>query len=348
MKRKQIDKQRIIKVLIAAWIVLLLLVPPVFSQGNIHFGKVKIEPGIAYRAEYNDNIYSANTAEEKDFIHTITPTIGLVYEGSRPENSIRAGYSVDLVAYTDFDDNNYQTHRPYLSVNYKSPMGIYFGANESFIQTSDPYGDKNTYDVGEPQTERYTNTFDTPFVGYTLTGYMALGATQPAVGSVAVIGVTPTSGNGCSARIKGDGTVEYHYGGLANAWDAPEPATVPVEEWIKVDIYGGPEGMIIFVNGQAFRNIYSGTGWDGGFDISSIWLGGGWGCAPAGYDTFSITPGLPDEAPIDCETAIVRGYGWDTDLNQDCSVDLLDYALLAQKWLMCIEPTDQNCQKPWE
>lgn len=197
-------------------------------------------------------------------------------------------------------------------------------------------------------SSKYTNTFDTPFVGYTLTGYMALGATQPAVGSVAVIGVTPTSGNGCSARIKGDGTVEYHYGGLANAWDAPEPATVPVEEWIKVDIYGGPEGMIIFVNGQAFRNIYSGTGWDGGFDISSIWLGGGWGCAPAGYDTFSITPGLPDEAPIDCETAIVRGYGWDTDLNQDCSVDLLDYALFAQKWLMCIEPTDQNCQKPWE
>lgn len=150
---------------LAVWLAFSLFIPPVFSQGNIHFGKVRIEPGIAYKLEYNDNIYSANTAEEEDFIHTITPTIGLVYEGSRPENSIRAGYSVDLVAYTDFGDNNYETHKPYLSATYKSPMGFYAKVNEAFIQTADPYGDRNTYAVGEPQTERYTNTFDT-LLGY--------------------------------------------------------------------------------------------------------------------------------------------------------------------------------------
>ena len=195
----------------------------------------------------------------------------------------------------------------------------------------------------------YRHTFDTPWEGYTLTGYMALANTQPSGNAVAVIGVNPTSGNDCSVRIKGAGAVEYHYGGSVNSWDAPEPATVSLGEWIKVDIYGGPEGMIIFINGQAFRNPYTGEAWAYGFDIESIWLGGGWGCAPAGYDDFFITPGMPDEAPIDCETAVARGYAWDTDLNRDCKVNLMDFALFSQKWLSCIDPAaGSGCLTPWE
>ncbi len=31
------------------------------------------------------------------------------------------------------------------------------------------------------------------------------------------------------------------------------------------------------------------------------------------------------------------------DLNQDCYVDTLDFAIMAAHWLDCTEPTDSNC-----
>ena len=52
--------------------------------------------------------------------------------------------------------------------------------------------------------------------------------------------------------------------------------------------------------------------------------------------------------PEDCADAIGEGYGIETDLNSDCYLDLLDFAILMKGWLRCMDPTDENCDHPWE
>ncbi len=152
--------------LLAIWLFLSFLVAPVFAQGNIHLGRLKVEPGIAYKFEYNDNIYSANTDEEEDYIHTVTPSIRLGYTGTAG-NFFSAGYNVELVAYSDYDKNNYQNHRPFISLGYKSPAGLYLRANDYFQHTEDPYGTENQYGIGR-KTKRWNNTADVA-AGYDLT-----------------------------------------------------------------------------------------------------------------------------------------------------------------------------------
>lgn len=49
----------------------------------------------------------------------------------------------------------------------------------------------------------------------------------------------------------------------------------------------------------------------------------------------AITP------PATCEEVWQQGFGLDADLNQDCHVDLVDYGLFTQDWLVCNDP--QGC-----
>lgn len=80
--------------------------------------------------------------------------------------------------------------------------------------------------------------------------------------------------------------------------------------------------------------------------IASIHIGGGWNTVPTGYDDFSfVDPSVPDPT---CEEVLAQGYGSPADLNSDCYVNLLDIALLAQNWLRCIDPTDVDCEFPWQ
>jgi len=126
-----------------------------FAAGNIHFGRLQVEPGIDYKLKYDDNIYKENTNEEEDFIHFFTPSVRLSYAGN-PGNYFNAGYSADLVAYSDFDDNNYTSHKPYVAFGYKSPAGFYIQGADNFLYTKDPYGSRNQYNIGV-NTERWNN-----------------------------------------------------------------------------------------------------------------------------------------------------------------------------------------------
>lgn len=47
--------------------------------------------------------------------------------------------------------------------------------------------------------------------------------------------------------------------------------------------------------------------------------------------------------PVNC--ADVPSFGKDSlDYNQDCTIDLPDYAMVAQSWLKCNDPTNSECQ----
>jgi hypothetical protein len=36
-----------------------------------------------------------------------------------------------------------------------------------------------------------------------------------------------------------------------------------------------------------------------------------------------------------------------SDISQDCRVNLTDFAMVAQEWLNCDDPTEDNCQNNW-
>ena len=132
-----------------------------FAQGNIRIGKIKVTPKVAYKGELNDNIYlvpgDGPIDEESDYINTVTPGIGFSFRGE-PGNYISAGYEVDLVAYTDNNDNNYEMHTVTGGFGLKSPLGLYLKADDRFIDTGDPYGTAEEYGLGMPKVERWNNT----------------------------------------------------------------------------------------------------------------------------------------------------------------------------------------------
>jgi len=139
---------------------LLALQPASVSAQGLTWGKMKLGVGLEYQLEYNDNIFSAPTNEQDDYIHHIIPKIELGYENTeRPGNYFFLGYKVDVARYADFSNNDYERHTPYVSIGLKSPRGFYLTARDLYVNTADPYGSENQYNVGV-QTKRYNNTAD--------------------------------------------------------------------------------------------------------------------------------------------------------------------------------------------
>jgi hypothetical protein len=128
---------------------------PGWAQGNISFGKLQIVPGLEYQAEYNDNIFLERRNEKNDWIHTISPSLFMDWEQD-DDNYARLGYRADVVRYDDYSDTDYEAHNLLGDVGYKSPQGFYFSARDRFLDTEDPYGSDNDYNLGK-QTKRWNN-----------------------------------------------------------------------------------------------------------------------------------------------------------------------------------------------
>ncbi|MBN1435836.1 MAG: exo-alpha-sialidase [Sedimentisphaerales bacterium] len=64
------------------------------------------------------------------------------------------------------------------------------------------------------------------------------------------------------------------------------------------------------------------------------------------FDNLTVTH-TPPAIPTTCAEAIAAGYGLAGDFNDDCRINLLDLAMLAENWLRCIDPTDNSCERPW-
>ena len=57
--------------------------------------------------------------------------------------------------------------------------------------------------------------------------------------------------------------------------------------------------------------------------------------------------GFVEIRPATCLATIEAGYGLKEDLNEDCQIDLADFAQLAAKWLMCNTPGEPDCLQNW-
>lgn len=56
----------------------------------------------------------------------------------------------------------------------------------------------------------------------------------------------------------------------------------------------------------------------------------------------AVTP-----VPTNCTEVWAGAYGIEADFDNDCDVDLADFALFQSSWLRCNDPTGTNCEEPW-
>lgn len=104
-----------------------------------------------------------------------------------------------------------------------------------------------------------------------------------------------------------------------------------------------------FDNWVTFR-IYN---WDGVSPVNVRILGTGFtpanepsfgSSATVTLDIIAFDPYVAPIPPVDCDEVFEKGYGFAGDINKDCYVNLLDFALAAQQWLTCNNPEDPTCQ----
>lgn len=138
------------------------------QEGKIHIGKLQVTPGITVQGIHDDNIYLSSgigaDCEFSDWITHIMPGLALTYP--LPERGdLIMGYQGDLAYYSDYDDNDWRTHKAFFRLNYHAPAGLILGINNTYTDAQDPYGSDNQYKLGVPNTERWNNDLTTR-IGY--------------------------------------------------------------------------------------------------------------------------------------------------------------------------------------
>ena len=152
-----------------------------------------------------------------------------------------------------------------------------------------------------------------------------------------------------------DGSIYYINGAIGTAGPA-----ISTDTWYKfeVNLRAGSQGVadrwdlkvtdananiIVDVADLYFRDSGSVT------DVREINILSSYdtGTSPAKLSVDEILL-LPAEKPYiaSCGEAVSRGLGYIEDLNQDCTVNFLDYASFAEKWLECDDPTIPDCKLP--
>jgi len=158
---KILKRKRHLNTVVGLFVICLALVvlalPASAKEAEIRVGSLKVIPGIKYKGSYQKNVFYEQTDERDDYIHTLTPSIRFEYAGGTLGNYLKAGYSTDLVAYDDYDQNNYQAYRPWVSLSVDKLGPFYLKIDERYIYTADPYGTANTYGIGS-NTKRWNNT----------------------------------------------------------------------------------------------------------------------------------------------------------------------------------------------
>jgi hypothetical protein len=140
------------------------------QEGRIHVGKLIVIPGVTIEGVHDDNIYLssglAGDRELSDWITHVMPELALRYP--LPERGdLMIGYQGDLAYYSDYDENDWQTHKLLFGVDYQTPAGLILGINNTYTDAEDPFGSDNQYNLGVPNTERWNNDLRTK-LGYKL------------------------------------------------------------------------------------------------------------------------------------------------------------------------------------
>jgi opacity protein-like surface antigen len=137
----------------------------IYAEGNIHYGRLNVKPKIDSSISHDSNIFSDADNEVEDTIFIFNPGIMFEYLDNRPENYFQTGYDLKLASYFKRNNNNYQTHEPYIRFGIRTPTGFIARFSERYMKTADPLGSKTSYGKGE-RTSRSENTIDFTFGQY--------------------------------------------------------------------------------------------------------------------------------------------------------------------------------------
>lgn len=133
--------------------------------------KLQIAPGLVERVEYNDNIFLKHHKND-DVINFLTPSLNILYNAQDPIWSMSGGYAVNIATYSDYGKNNYQTHKPFVSFRFKTPVNLYGGFDDIFTHTADPYGTDEHY--GEGITVKRSGNKANLVLGYEFSGHLSI------------------------------------------------------------------------------------------------------------------------------------------------------------------------------
>lgn len=144
------------KIPLLIFISAVLLPLNVFGEGNIHLGRVQINPGLSYELTHDSNIFKEKDGERSDLIHTLRPGVLATYQGEG-DNFLMAGYDLGVIRYADYTDNDYLDHNALLGGLYRTPQGFYGRFDDTFSHTANPIGSSNGYRDNDPEVRRWFN-----------------------------------------------------------------------------------------------------------------------------------------------------------------------------------------------
>ena len=132
--------------------------------------------------------------------------------------------------------------------------------------------------------------------------------------------------------------------------------SVPVVEdvWYMMTVTVSKDGVDSFswegsyqADGGAANAMGSGSfpaGWaPEKVEMQSIWAWDDQGLVVSSLDDVSFE----SVAPLTCSEVLEQEPGLLGDVNDDCYVNIEDIAVMAQEWMSCIDPSSEDCEKPW-
>ena len=129
---------------------------PFDPQGNsIGRGKLRLFPEVSVAAVYDDNIFLDDSGKSADEIIHVIPRLMIDYS-LQERGNFRIGYTGNFAFYNDFSDSNWQMHNVGLDLDYRAPSGLTFKVADAFVDTSDPFGSRDEYALGQ-QKDRWYN-----------------------------------------------------------------------------------------------------------------------------------------------------------------------------------------------
>jgi hypothetical protein len=146
----------------------------------------------------------------------------------------------------------------------------------------------------------------------------------------------------------------------------PDPAGLAVldeDEWNHVALVWDPNIVSLFVNGNRVSTQARDTGnwltgdphfffagsnppgaraFTGSLDDGAIWNEVRYSGA-----TYTIPTGPAGGGEQTCQDILLQGGAMPQDLNKDCEINLLDFAIFQADWLRCFDPTNNSCDNTW-
>jgi polysaccharide biosynthesis protein VpsM len=132
---------------------------PIFGEGGIQLGPLKITPGVSLNTTYTSNAQMQTNGQQSDFITSISPTFAVTLgQGLKIKDFVSFGYSGNLGAYTKITGDDYTTHTLWADINLMQRPTTYMKLREALTYTNNPFGNQQFIGQGVANTRMINQT----------------------------------------------------------------------------------------------------------------------------------------------------------------------------------------------